>query len=173
MTFKHIVMETPTRVAPAEDLNRCGHLYFTDLLVFLLLGCSLQSLPRKAPQIEVHKHVPKRLQVIPSTLLWKERKTSQIDVSNLLKVTLEIHMYINVQTNTYIHTFTCVKTYIHMYCMYIRTSTCVKRKYIRTSTHLQTFARHTYVSVHTYVPIPRWVLMLAYLAVPVRFLFSL
>jgi len=53
----------------AQNFYGCGHLLFTDLFIFLLLGCSLQSLPRKATSVEVHENISQALHVIPPTLL--------------------------------------------------------------------------------------------------------
>ena len=52
----------------AENFYGRGHLLFTDLLVFLFLSCSLQSLPWQATSVEVHEDVPQALHVVPSAL---------------------------------------------------------------------------------------------------------
>merc|ERR1719193_1047113 len=57
------------RESLAQNFNGCGHLLFTDLLVFLFLSCSLQSLPWQATSVEVHEDVPQALHVVPPALL--------------------------------------------------------------------------------------------------------
>lgn len=64
-----------TRIALAQHFNGSGHLLLTDPLILLPLGGSLQPLPGERAQVEVHQHVPQRLQVIPSRLFWKEKGT--------------------------------------------------------------------------------------------------
>mmetsp|Transcript_66791 Transcript_66791/g.173749 ORF Transcript_66791/g.173749 Transcript_66791/m.173749 type:complete len:208 (-) Transcript_66791:54-677(-) len=56
----------------AQDLDRCRHLLLHDLLVLLLLGVGLKALPWQAAAVEVHQHVPHRLQVVTPALLDAE-----------------------------------------------------------------------------------------------------
>jgi len=53
----------------AQHLHRRGHLLLTDLLVLLLLGGGLQSLPWEAASVEVHENIAQTLHVISATLL--------------------------------------------------------------------------------------------------------
>lgn len=62
-----------TRIALAQHFNGSGHLLLTDPLILLPLGGGLQPLPGERAQVEVHQHVPQRLQVIPSRLFWKKK----------------------------------------------------------------------------------------------------
>lgn len=64
-----------TRIALAQHFNGSGHLLLTDPLILLPLGGGLQPLPGERAQVEVHQHVPQRLQVIPSRLFWKKKGT--------------------------------------------------------------------------------------------------
>ncbi len=50
-------------------LDGRGHLLLADLLVLLLLGGCLQTLPRQAAPQEVHEHVAQRLDVVAPALL--------------------------------------------------------------------------------------------------------
>ena len=43
-----------TGISSTEHLHRSGEFLFTDSLVLLLLGGSLQALPWEATQVEVH-----------------------------------------------------------------------------------------------------------------------
>ena len=63
------VMVQLTGVSVAKNLNGGGHLLLADLVILLPLGHSLQSLPREAAAIEVHKHIPQRLQIVSPALL--------------------------------------------------------------------------------------------------------
>jgi hypothetical protein len=58
--------------ATAEDLSWGGHLLLHDSVILLLLGGSLQSLPRKGATAEVEHNVTKRLHVITTRLLYKD-----------------------------------------------------------------------------------------------------
>mmetsp|Transcript_91013 Transcript_91013/g.257707 ORF Transcript_91013/g.257707 Transcript_91013/m.257707 type:complete len:328 (-) Transcript_91013:336-1319(-) len=57
------------RVALAEGLHGRRALALHDLVVLLLLGVGLKTLPWKLPTIEVHQHIPYGFQVVPTTLL--------------------------------------------------------------------------------------------------------
>lgn len=59
----------------AKLLDGCRLLLFTNLLVLLLVGGSLQSLPWQSSAQKVHKYVAHSLQVITSRLFYlRERK---------------------------------------------------------------------------------------------------
>ena len=58
-----------TGVVLAEHLHRGGSLGVADLLVALLQGLRLQTLPGEAAAQEVHEHVAQSLQVVPPALL--------------------------------------------------------------------------------------------------------
>lgn len=53
----------------AEDVGGSGHLLLHDAVVLLLLGGSLQSLPRELATEEVHEDVTERLEVVTTGLL--------------------------------------------------------------------------------------------------------
>jgi hypothetical protein len=57
------------RESAAENLGRSGHLLLHDAVVLLLLGGSLETLPRKRTTAEVEHDVTKRLHVITTGLL--------------------------------------------------------------------------------------------------------
>lgn len=57
-----------TWIAVAEILDCSGLLLFTNLLILLLVGSSLQSLPRKTASKEVKEDMTKGLEIIPSRL---------------------------------------------------------------------------------------------------------
>jgi len=52
----------------AQDLHWGGHLLLTDLLVLLLLGGGLQSLPGEGASVEVHEDVAQGLHVVSPAL---------------------------------------------------------------------------------------------------------
>jgi hypothetical protein len=52
----------------AQDLHWGGHLLLTDLLVLLLLGGGLQSLPGEGAPVEVHEDVAQGLHVVSPAL---------------------------------------------------------------------------------------------------------
>ena len=56
--------------AAAEDLGGSGHLLLHNAVVLLLLGGSLQALPREATAAEVEHNVAEGLHVITAGLLW-------------------------------------------------------------------------------------------------------
>mmetsp|Transcript_25048 Transcript_25048/g.57679 ORF Transcript_25048/g.57679 Transcript_25048/m.57679 type:complete len:367 (+) Transcript_25048:66-1166(+) len=56
----------------AEYLRRCRHLLFTDLLVFLFLVRSSQTLPRQTTPNEIHEDVTQCLQIVSPALLDSE-----------------------------------------------------------------------------------------------------
>lgn len=58
--------------ATAEDLSWGGHLLLHDSVILLLLGSSLQALPRKRATAEVEHNVSKRLHIITTGLLCKK-----------------------------------------------------------------------------------------------------
>lgn len=52
----------------AQQVSGCGHLLLHDPVVLLLLGSSLETLPRQRATEEVHEHVGERLQIVPAGL---------------------------------------------------------------------------------------------------------
>jgi hypothetical protein len=57
-------------IAPAEEIGGRGHFLLHDTIVFLLLlGSSLEHLPRKGTTEEVHEHVSQRFEIIATGLL--------------------------------------------------------------------------------------------------------
>ena len=52
-----------------EEIGGGGHFLFHDTVILLLLGSSLQTLPRKGASEEVHQDVGKRLEIIAAGLL--------------------------------------------------------------------------------------------------------
>jgi len=54
--------------AITQILNGCCLLFLSDLLVLLLVGCGLESLPRQTSPQEVHENVTQCLQVVSSGL---------------------------------------------------------------------------------------------------------
>lgn len=54
----------------AEDLGRSGHLLLHDAVVLLLLGRSLQALPRQRAAAEVEHNIAQRLHVVTTRLLF-------------------------------------------------------------------------------------------------------
>ena len=65
----------PTREALAQILNGSCLLLLSNLLVLLLVGSSLQALPRQTTTEEVHEDVAQSLEIISATLL-----TAQVGV---------------------------------------------------------------------------------------------
>lgn len=59
----------PTWISFTKDLNRSGHFLLADALILLPLCGRFEALPRQRTQIEVHKNISQRLQVISSGLL--------------------------------------------------------------------------------------------------------
>ena len=57
-----------TREAIAEILDRSCLLLLANLLVFLLVGCSLETLPWKTTSKEVHENVTQGFQIVPTRL---------------------------------------------------------------------------------------------------------
>lgn len=53
----------------AQDLSGGGHLLLHDTVVLLLLGSSLQALPREGASAEVEHHITKGLHIVTSRLL--------------------------------------------------------------------------------------------------------
>ncbi len=51
----------------AEHFNWCGELFLTDFLILLLLGGSLEPLPRQAGAVEVHQYIPRALHIVTAT----------------------------------------------------------------------------------------------------------
>ena len=64
-----LIGQSRTWVSLAEILDSGGLLLLTNLLVLLLVGGSLQALPRKTTPQEVHENVTQSFQVIPTGLL--------------------------------------------------------------------------------------------------------
>lgn len=58
-----------TREAVAQVLDRSRLLLFADLLIFLLVGSSLEALPWKTTTEEVHEYVTQSFQVVSARLL--------------------------------------------------------------------------------------------------------
>src|ERR1700733_1100792 len=56
-------------IASAEEIGGSGHFLLHDAIVFLLLGSSLEPLPRKGTTEEVHEHVSQRFEIIATGLL--------------------------------------------------------------------------------------------------------
>lgn len=54
---------------PVAQILDCGCLLLLpNLLVFLLVRCSFETLPWQTPSEEVHEHVPQRFQIVSSRL---------------------------------------------------------------------------------------------------------
>lgn len=64
-----------TGVPLAEHLDGRGHFLLADAFILLSLGSSLEALPGQRAQVEVHEHVAKGLQVVPSGLLCGGQKS--------------------------------------------------------------------------------------------------
>jgi len=56
----------------AEEIGGGSHFLFHDTVILLLLGSSLQTLPREGASEEVHQDVGKRLEIIPASLFHTE-----------------------------------------------------------------------------------------------------
>jgi hypothetical protein len=66
-----IVQENPKFVgeSSAKEIGRGGHLLLHDAVVLLLLGSSLEALPRQSTTQEVHEDISERLKIISAGLL--------------------------------------------------------------------------------------------------------
>jgi hypothetical protein len=53
----------------AKEIGRGSHFFLHDTVIFLLLGCCLQPLPRELTTQKVHENIGKRFQIITLGLL--------------------------------------------------------------------------------------------------------
>jgi len=56
--------------ATTEEVSWSSHLLFHYTVIFLLLGCGLETLPRKSTAEEVHENVSKRFEVVATSLFY-------------------------------------------------------------------------------------------------------
>ncbi len=70
-----------TGVSLAEHLDGGGHFLLTDAFILLPLGGSLEPLPGQRAQVEVHKNVTKRLQVVSPRLFCGAKYRSRREKS--------------------------------------------------------------------------------------------
>lgn len=55
--------------ATAKKIGGCGHLLLHNPVIFLLLGSSLETLPRERATEEVHENISERFEIIAASLL--------------------------------------------------------------------------------------------------------
>lgn len=71
-----------------KHLNWCGELFLTDLLIFLFLCGSFETLPRQAGTIEVHQHITHALHIVTTTEIknLRQKKSNRISANPLSKL---------------------------------------------------------------------------------------